>query len=611
MKDYAGIATQHARDVVDGRVLACKWVRLACQRHLQDLKRDADGWRFTWNSELTTPDVTDETGVVIRKGKTYRPADRACMFVELLPHIKGEWASRSQRMVLEPWQVFWVASTFGWVDRDTGRRRFRVSDLFVPRKNGKSAIAAAIGLYMGFVDGEFGAEVYSGATSEDQAHEVFGPAKLMASRSPDFLERFGVTVRASNISSLDTNSKFEPVIGKPGDGASPHLAIVDEYHEHATEDLYDTMRTGMGARKQPMMLVITTAGDDVSGPCYTHQQELQQVLEGTIEDDQRFGLIYGIDEDDDWTSIDSLIKANPNYGVSVDPEFLQVQQRDAIRDPRKQATFQTKHLNLWVSSASPWVTLEDWRAAGDKDLKIEDFAHEEYWGGVDLANVKDIASACKVFVRKLPTDVIYRADDNAATAEEIRQFAGKLPEGWQVKSELQDHYFAFWRHYLPEQVIELPENKHYKGWHRAGWLTATAGGMIDQSYIERDILADTERHVARELAFDPWGAPGIIGNLQKEGLTVLTVALQARFLSSPMKWIDGLLACRRLHHNMDPVAAWAVSNVEVKPDQNDNWFPRKPASRAKKTDPAIALILAVSRAMVSQPEEEKHQFMIV
>jgi phage terminase large subunit-like protein len=594
-KDYAAIATQYARDVVDGRILACKWVRLAAARHLTDLQRAAEGWRYTWNPELET-----------QEGKQYRPADRACLFIELLPHIKGDWASRSERIRLEPWQVFVVASIFGWVDRDTQRRRFRIADLFVPRKNAKSTIAAGIGLYMAFVDGEFGAEVYSGATSEDQAGEVFSPAKLMASRSPDFLTRFGVTVRASNISAPETNSKFEPVIGKPGDGASPSCAIVDEYHEHPTEDLYDTMITGMGARSQPLMLVITTAGDDISGPCYAHQVELQQILEGVIDDERRFGVIYTVDDTDDWTTTEALIKANPNFGVSIDTEFLEVQQRDAIRDPRKQATFQTKHLNIWVASASPWLNLHDWKAAADKTLREEDFAGEELWEGLDLANTTDIASKCKAFKRMVPENALLDSEGKEVT-DALRKLARdtygeRLPPGWRWGKVLREHYYFFWRHYLPEEIIEQPEHKHYKGWHREGWITATSGSMIDHDKIKTDVDADAELHVIKEVALDRWGAAGISAALELNGYTVVAVPMNVSHLSAPMKWIDGLLKSRRLHHNGDPVATWAVSNVEVKPDHNDNWFPRK-QNRAKKTDPAVAMIIAVSRAMVAQPEE--------
>lgn len=562
MKDYAAIATQYARDVVDGRQLACRWIRLACQRHLDDLVRDAKGWRYTWNLELQTKD-----------GKKYRPADRICHFLELLPHIKGEWAANNESLRLEPWEVFFSASVFGWVDRTTLRRRFRIADMFVPRKNAKSTQAAGIGLYMGFCDDEFGAEVYAGATSEAQAGEVFNPAKLMAERSPEFRERFGVVVRASNISALATNSKFEPVIGNPGDGSSPSCSIVDEYHEHATEALYETMKTGMGARRQPLLLVITTAGDNISGPCYQHQQELQMILEGVIEDDTRFGVIYTIDTDEDgkledWTTEQALIKANPNFGVSIDPEFMLGQLRDAIRDPRKQATYQTKHLNLWVASASPWLNMEQWKACADKTLTPEQFLGDDYVQGVDLANVVDIASRVKVFKRVI---------DGV------------------------DHFYAFWGHYLPEVTINEPENRHYQGWLKEGWLTQTPGSMISQPMIERDMQADAERFHHLETVFDPWGAPGIIGNLQNDGFLVSTIRLNAQHLSAPMKLIDGLIKDRRLHHNGDPIAAWGVSNVEVRPDQNDNWFPRK-QSRYKKTDPAVALIIAMARMAVVAPD---------
>jgi len=559
MKDYAGIATQYAHDIVEGRILACRWVRLACARHLRDIDKD---WRYDWNPVLARGEGDDL--------KQYRPADRACYFIELLPHIKGEWAAKSERIALQPWQVFIVCSIFGWVDRETGRRRFRIADLYVPRKNAKSTLAAGIGLYLLCADWEFGAEVYSGATSESQAREVFEPARLMVERTPELRARFGVTPRASNISVSETNSKFEPVIGKPGDGASPSCAIIDEYHEHASEVLYDTMRTGMGARAQPLILVITTAGDDISGPCYAHQQSMQQILEGVIEDDTRFGLIYTIDTDADgkyeaWDTEEALIKANPNFGISIDEEFLLTQLRDAGRDKRKQATYQTKHLNMWVASASPWLNLHQWQMAADKSLRIEDFAGAACWDGVDLANTTDIASRCKCFKRKL-------ADG--------------------------EHYYFFWRHYLPSAIIDDPDNKHYQGWHRDGWIIKTDGSMIDQDLIERHILEDSEKYAQEEIAFDPWGAPGIIGALQGHGLEVLTVQLQARFLSAPMKWVDGLLKSGRIHHNGDPVATWGVSNVEVKPDHNDNWFPRK-QNRSKKTDPAIAMILAVARAMLN------------
>ena len=578
MKDYAAIATQYAEDIVAGQLLANKWARLACQRHLDDLARvnpDGTPWRYAWNLPLP-----------VEAGKIATPAERVCTFIEMLPHIKGDWAARGEKIRLQPWQVFIVASIFGWIDRESKRRRFRVADLFVPRKNAKSTMAAGIGLYMLSADGEFGAEIYSGATSQDQAFEVFEPAKKMAEATPEFLSRFGVTVRASNISISETNSKFEPVIGKPGDGASPSLGICDEYHEHPTEELYDTLKTGMLARSQPLLLMITTAGDDVSGPCYAHQESLQEILDGVVTDDRRFGIIYGIDQPieregaapiagDDWTTEEALIKANPNYGVSINRDTMLADQAEAVRNPRKQAGFQTKHLNMWVGSSNPWLNLHEWKALADPTLRIEDFHGEECWHGMDLANVVDIAGDCRVFKRAV---------------------------------EGVDHFYAFWRCYLPEARINEPENRHYLGWQRDGFLIESPGSMIDQKLIEDAIVGDMDKFQCMEIGIDDWGSAGITPNLQAAGLNVIRVPQMPKHLSAPMKFIDGLVQSKRIHFNGDPVATWGISNVSVKLDRNENWFPRRGAKK-KKIDPALMLIIAMSRAMLGAGEGSLDDFL--
>jgi phage terminase large subunit-like protein len=557
---FGEIATQYARDIVDARIPSCKWHRLACARHLRDLERiGSPGFPYVFNPELTDP-----------KGKAYHPGERICKFAELMPHIKGDWAARGQLIKLEPWQAFILVSIFGWVHQLTHKRRFRVADLFVPRKNAKSTLASVIGNFMLAVDGEFGAEVYSGATSQDQAMEVFRPALLMARATPRFLSNFGVSVNASNISVVETNSKFEPIIGKPGDGASPSCAIVDEYHEHKTAELYETMQTGMGARSQPLMLVITTAGSDISGPCFMHQKELEKILEGIIENDQRFGIIFGIDEGDDWSSETVLQKANPNYGVSVDADFLKIQQRDAVADPRKQNVFKTKHLNEWVAAASPWLNLHHLQQAADPTLKLADFQGEPAVVGLDLASKQDIASAVWVFTREI---------------------AGAT------------HYYAISRNYVPESAVEKSENAHYQGWVNGGHLIATAGNMISLAQIEDDILASAETAVIREIAKDPWGGQQLGANLQEAGLEVVDIPQQVRFLSEPMKEIQACVDAGRFHHDGNPAFVWMLSNVEVKEDRNENIFPRK-LRAANKIDAAVALIVAMNRAMIAAPASQ-------
>lgn len=573
-QSFGDIATQYARDVVDGKIVACKWVKLACKRHLNDLIRAENNvllagegdWPYVFNPELVDPE-----------GKTYRPAERVCKFAQLMPHIKGDWAAQRMRITLEPWQVFILASIFGWVHRTTGKRRFRVADLFVPRKNAKSTLASVIGLYMLAVDAEFGAEVYSGATSQDQAMEVFKPALLMARATPEFRQHFGVSANASNLAVVSTNSKFEPVIGKPGDGASPSCAIVDEYHEHKTPELYETMQTGMGARSHPLMLVITTAGTDVSGPCYMHQVELQKILEGMIENDQRFGIIFTVDEDDDWTSEEALIKANPNYDISVSAEFLKTMQRDAVADPRKQNTFKTKHLNIWCAAASPWVNLYNLQKCGDPSLTLESFAGEECVIGLDLASKQDIASKVNIFRRVI---------------------AGK------------DHYYAISFNYVPEAAVADPKNSHYQGWVHSGHMIATPGNMIDLEAIQNDILADGETLGIREVAKDPYGGQQLGSNLANAGLEVVDIPQQVPYLSEPMKWIAAFIDAGQFHHDGNPAFVWMMSNVEVKPGQNDSWFPRK-LRFENKIDAAVALITGMNRAMVDAEQEAAPEIIIL
>ncbi len=567
-KSFADVATEWARDVVEGREIACKWVRLAAQRHLRDLDRIGSAeFPYVWNPELPDlrarrlgkPDGRDQD-------KTYRPAERICRFAELMPHIKGDWAQRGERVKLGRWQVFILASVFGWIHTETGRRRFREADLFVPRKNAKSTLGAIVGDYMLAVDDEFGAEVYSGATSEYQALEVFKPARLMANASPEFLARYGITVNVSNLSIEANNSKFEPVIGKPGDGASPSCAIVDEYHEHKTSQLYDAMKTGMLARSQALMLVITTAGSDISGPCYSHQVELQKILEGLIENERRFGIIFTIDDKDDWTSEEALRKANPNFGVSIDADTLLADQREAVSNPRKQAVFKTKHLDVWVHAASPWINLHKLQLLADADLDRAQFAGETCFAGFDLASKVDIASEIELFRRD---------------------------------TDGRPHYYAFSRNYAPQAAVEQKENEHYRTWVAQGHLIATPGNMIALKQIEEEAVAAFETYVMGEVAMDAWGAREMAPSLQEQGFTVVDIPMQVRHLSEPMKEIQALIEDGRFHHDGNPAFVWMMSNVEVVEDRNSNIFPRKQRPE-NKIDAAVALIVAMARAMLNQ-----------
>lgn len=540
---YVATANEYAREVISGRVIACKWVQLACQRHLDDLARAKRGWAYAFDEAK---------------------ANRVCRFIEQLPHTKAEWASRRQNIKLEPWQCFIETSIFGWV-RDN-YRRFRIAYVCVPRKNGKSILAAGNGNYMFCADNEFGAEVYSGATSEKQAWEVFRPAKQMVERTQRIKEAFGIQVGAKNMAILANGSRFEPVIGKPGDGASPTCAIVDEYHEHDTDELFDTMRTGMGSRKQPLMLVITTAGSNVAGPCHALQSDVQKVLEGSVERPELFGTIYTVDEADDWTSLESLKKANPNYDVSVFGDFLQTEQANAVRDSRKQNIFKTKHLNIWVGASVAWMNMQKWNSLADASLDQNEFRGLPCYAAVDLSSKLDITARVKVFKKSV---------------------GGK------------DHYYAFGDYYLPEERASEPELQHYQKWVHDGHLKTTPGNVIDYETITSDTINDVRNYKIAELGFDPWNAAMFAQKVTDSTPTqTVEIPQQVRTLSDPMKQVEALVIDGRLHHDGNPAMAWMMSNIVAHTDAKENIYPRKERD-TNKIDGGVALIMAMSRALVA------------
>ena len=542
---------QYAEDVISGKIPACRWVRLACERHKKDLERQLDpNWPYRFDPDRSE-DVLD--------------------FIELMPHTKGKWAAKRLLIELEGWQCFFVGSIFGWIHKETGFRRYREARLKVPRKNGKSAMAAGIGNYMLTADNEHGAEVYSGATNRKQALEVFKPAKLMAKKRSDFCQHYGVRIFENSLTTK-TDGVFEPLIGDPGDGGSPSCAIVDEYHEHKSDKLYDTMKTGMGAREQPLMLVITTAGTDTSGPCFLSFEELKNVLEGVIEDEDLFGLIYTIDKGDNWTDPAVLRKANPNFGVSASADYLEGEQAKAVRTPRNRARFQTKHLNIWVSAKDAYFDMENWQKQADPDLQIPAGADVVCYGASDMGNKWDLTAHVRV---------------------------------WRAEIDGKAHYYVKSPNFfLPETTAELPEKKAYHQWVDRGFITVTDGNIIDYSRIFDEVEANHSECPYERIGYDSWNATQFAQQVQDElQIEIVEILQRVNFLSEPMKWIQAFLKDGRLHHDGNPVLTWMIGNVVAREDANKNVYPRKPDNEDdKKIDGAVALIMAMALALA--PEEE-------
>ena len=536
----------YASAVDSGKIPAGKHVVAACRRFLADRARGA-----AWSYRL---DVA--------------AAERACKFIELLPHVKGVWATQrpgqTNLIRLEPWQCFFIVNIFGWRRRD-GMRRFREAYLEVPRKNGKSLIAAAIALYMLCADGERGAEVLAGATSEKQAWEIFGPARLMALARPDLITHYKLEVNASNVCIPSTGAKFEPLIGKPGDGASPSCAIIDEYHEHQTPDLYNTMLTGQGARQQPLVLIITTAGDNLGGPCYDKRESMLRVLAGAVHDDEKFAVIYGIDEGDDWTTPEALIKANPNYGVSVGAEFLQARQREGMENARRAGVFKTKHLNVWLQARSAYFNMDRWAACASPGLTLASLKGRRGRVALDLASKVDLAAM---------------------------QFLFPLEEG---------KFALLGRYYLPEETIAKAANDHYRGWAAGGHIIATDGEIIDFDRIKEDLLSLASDFELVEVAYDPFQATHLATQLQNAGVPVVEYRQTVQTMSEPMKTLDAWITARKLVHDGNPAMAWMMANVVAFEDAKDNVYPRK-LRNEDKIDGPVGAIMAIGRHLAADGE---------
>ena len=542
-RDFLSIARDYRASVASGKVKACKWVKLACKRQDDDLKRFEKHGSYVWNEA---------------------EAVRVCQFIELLTHTKGELAG--QRIHLEPWQVFILSTVFGWRRRSDGGRRFRRVYIEVPRGNGKSCLSSGVALYCLVADREPGAEVYSFATTRDQAKIVFGDAKVMAEHNEPLRKKFGLDVLANALYVPSTNSTFQAksAEGSTLDGLNTHLAIVDELHAHKTRAVYDVVETSLGKRRSSLLWCITTAGFDTSGICYEVRTMSTKVLEKTTEDETQFSIIYTVDEGDDWTSLESLEKANPNWGVSVRPEVITSLLQKAKALPSAVNNFKTKHLDVWCSASAAWMDMQAWNRCASAGLDLSDFEGRPCFIGLDLGAKNDITAKVRLFPNG-------------------RSFA------------------IFAEYYLPEATIEKATNSQYLGWAQEGLLTTTNGAMTDMQVIEDGLREDLSRFDVKAIGYDPWNAVALATSLGNAGAPMVEYRNTVQKISEPMKTLEALVQDGRIEHNGDPVMRWMMGNVVAKLDAKDNIFPRKERYE-NKIDGVVALIMAVGLA--GTPEEQ-------
>lgn len=528
--------------VIDGTIPAGKLVRLCVERQMRDMEEGpARGLRFD-------------------RAK----AEHAIQFFGFLKHSKGEWAG--QPFQLSGWQQFALWCVFGWVT-ENGLRRYRTGYIEVPRKNGKSTLIAGVGLYLLTADGEPGAEVYSAATKRDQAKLSWGEAVRMV-RSSSGLSRMITHWRASDTLMIEaTSSKFQPLGADSDtmDGLNVHGALIDELHAHRNRNVVDVLDTATGARRQPLILEITTAGTDQASVCYEHHEYSRQVLEGTIADDRWFAFIAGIDEGDDWTAERTWAKANPNFGISVSPDDLRTKCERARRLPAQQNAFRRLHLDEWTQQTDRWIDLSLWdENAGE--VSEAGLAGRVCYGGLDLSAVSDLTAWVMVFPR-----------------EEDPEELDVLCRMWCPEAKLYDEHNKY--------------AAQYQSWAQAGLLTTTPGDAIDYGAVKRQVLEDASQFRLIDMNVDRlFQGYQLCQELGDEGLQVFGMGQGFLSMAVPMREFERRLLGKKLHHGGNALLRWQANNVAVKQDAAGNLKPDKAESQGR-IDGVVALVMALDRAM--------------
>lgn len=545
---YKDKALSYIQRVMSGERTAGELERLAVERHLHDLE------------------CATEMGIYFDE----KAAKAPLAFCQFIKHYEGEWAG--QEFIPEDWQCFILWCIFGWKTKG-GVRRFKYADVEVPRKNGKTFLAAVIALFMLVMDGEAGAQVYSAAVDEKQAAICWNAAGMMVQQSST-LSKY-VKLWKTSIAYEKTASSYKPLSKetKNKDGLSPHCAICDEMHAWPTDDIYNLITSGMGARKQPLVFSITTAGFDMSLPYFNMRRHYIDILKGVVKDENTFVIIYCPDKDDDWKDPGVWKKASPNLGVSVYEEFMQMEfERALSRGGSWEVNFKTKNLNLWVDAPDVWIQDEK-VAKCDYGTQDEDLIGQECYAGLDLASHVDINALALYF----------------------------------PNLERPAFRFYFW---IPEgKVMQKEDRVDYRQWAKEGWINVTPGDVIDIDIMVLDLSNILKKYDVKVVGFDPAKAyHGVIQGLQREGFdNVLDEFSQGiQNMSEPTKKIEADVTAGAIDLMKNPVIRWMFRNVVVYRDGNDNIKMDKRRS-LEKIDGCVAMANAYGEYM-SKDATENYQY---
>ena len=494
-----------------------------------------------------------------------------------------------QPFTLEPWQVFIVGSLLGW-KRANGTRRFRTGYLEVPRKNGKSTLLAGLGLYGLVMDREAGAEVYCAATMRDQAKIVWGEAARMRDRSPSLASR--VRKFVSSLAVEETHSKMVPLGADADvlDGLNPHVVIIDELHAHRTRAVLDVMDSATGARREPLLVMITTAGTDRTSVCWEQHAYAERVLAGTVEDDSLFCYIATIDDGDDWREEASWIKANPNFGVTVKPDYLERRAAKATKVPAAQNGFRRLHLNEWTEAAETWLTAGVWEAVQASALDLADYRGRPAWLAVDLSSKRDLTALMVVV------------------------------ESFDARGD--SLLLAFPRFWMPaDGVLERSERDgvDYATWRDQEWITATPGPVVDVAHVAAAIAELAEELDVQGVVGDAYRRPELQAELEELGCAVPLIDHPQGYRKAAGSdlWMPGSVEAtenaileRKVRIASSPVLTWNVASVCMVADAQENRKPNKLKSTGR-IDGALALIMGVGTMLRGASAERSPEYQLL
>ena len=516
----------YVQSVISGSLPSCKMIKLACQRWLDDWQRD--DLYFDWME-----------------------VKRFHAFASQLKHFKGELAG--QFITLEPWQIFIAANIFGWKRKATKRRRYTYADVFVPRKNGKTTFAAVIALYCMMLDGEAGAEVYAAAVDREQAKICFEASKELIRGS--MFEKL-VKLYTSSIVYGKAASSYKPLSkdSKNKDGLNPSCAVCDERHAWQNNDIYEVLKTGVGARSQPLIFSISTAGTDTSLPYYSDIQVLKDVMLGIKEKDNHFIMLYMPDDDDDWSDPLTWHKVNPNYGVSLSAEYMENEYKEAqMRGGSTLAAFCTKNLNMWVDAPTVWIS-DDTVKENNRDIDESLLLGEECYVGIDLAAKTDLTAVSFFFPKYMAFKILF-----------------VVPEA---------------------KVTEEQDRVDYRLWAEQGWLTVSPGRVIDEDWYMSRLMVELDKYDVRCITYDPWGMWNMLQKFGRYQEVLMEYQQSIRYMSVPTKWYESEVMKGNLNFMHNPILRWNMKNVVIYTDPNANIKLDKARSR-NKIDGVVACVDAI------------------